>query len=130
LWPYSSIELLRAAIFHDIAEKHTGDMPGPVKRAFPALKKIMDDAEISFMAREGFGGYHESNLSIEERKKLKCADYLEALLFCMAEETSGNRHISYAITNCYNYICEIGLPEATKVAEILLMRHRRFMGGE
>jgi 5'-deoxynucleotidase len=130
LWPYSSVELLRAAIFHDIAEKFTGDMPGPVKREYPELKKLMDDAERVVMLRMGLIKYHEDSLSPEDRKKLKAADYMEALLFCIAEETSGNRHISYAITNCYNYICEIDLPEATTVAEILMMHHRHFMGGE
>jgi 5'-deoxynucleotidase YfbR-like HD superfamily hydrolase len=130
LWPYSSAELLRAAIFHDIAEKRTGDMPGPVKKANPELKKLMDAAEFDVILGMGFVKHHESQLSEEDRKKLKTADHLEALLYCIFEEAGGNRLISHTVTHCYNEVQNDGLPEVMTVADILMMRHRRFMGGE
>lgn len=128
LWPYASAGLLKAAIFHDVAEIQTGDTPGPVKRRHPALKAALEEAEHTAFVEMGIIEHHESSLSPEEKKKLKAADYIEAMLYCMHEDLSGNRHLNYAIENCYNYIMETGVTEAMVVANCFKLKHEAFMG--
>lgn len=130
IWPYASAELVKAAIFHDVAEFKTGDMPGPTKREFPQLKEGMDLAEKAEILDMGLIKYHEDNLSKEDKKKLKSADYLEAMIFCMKEVYGGNRELEYAVNNCFSYIKEQGLQEVIVIAEILYHKHQLAIGGK
>lgn len=45
LHPEPSGNLIKAVLWHDIAERFVGDTPSPVKKAFPAIKKALKDAE-------------------------------------------------------------------------------------
>lgn len=78
--------VLLAALFMDADELHTGDMPSPFKKTFPA--KIIPEP-ICDICKEA--------LTITEISMLKVIDRLEAVLFLIEEEKSGNRYVVAAL---------------------------------
>lgn len=100
--PDARVELLRAALKHDMAEHKVGDMPAPSKRAAPDYHTggSVDSKVITF--REWFGSYEEAtaldhgvslneDLTPEEAWVLKFADSLDGMRFCINEMLLGNR---------------------------------------
>lgn len=81
-----SVELLKAAIFHDLAETVTGDMPATAKWANPAMADALSALEFSFDLQNGLA----QELSNQEVDLLKWADALELMLHCKAEISMGN----------------------------------------
>lgn len=77
LHPSPSIELLRAAAFHDAAEVVVGDLPGPFKRANELLAELHAQAEDAALARMGLGGLR-AELTVEDAEWLQLVDRLEA----------------------------------------------------
>ena len=53
VWPEAPASVLRAALWHDVAEIETGDMPAPIKWANPELKKELGDVRDAFKALIG-----------------------------------------------------------------------------
>lgn len=78
--------LIKAAVFHDIAEIHTGDVPSGAKWAFPELKKVSDDCEK--VVQDKFNLVPE--LEEDEMRLLKWADLMELALYCHHESMLGN----------------------------------------
>ena len=88
-----------AAMFHDTSEIITGDMPTPIKYfnedikgAFKQIEALADDKLIAMLPedlREDF--YSLYNPSDEEKKIIKAADKLSALIKCIEENAMGNR---------------------------------------
>ena len=98
--PYCSVAVLRSALFHDLSEHVTGDIPSPAKRAYgigaqvsDLEHKLLDEAEL---AMPWLAGY--------EHRTLKLADIAQGALFCAREISLGNskmrtvfdRYMSYA----------------------------------
>lgn len=82
---------LAAAIVHDLPECETGDIPAPAKRAMsPAARHSLSELEESLLRQHGF----EYDLSEDEQRLLKLADYLDGLMFCVEEMRRGNREVS------------------------------------
>lgn len=98
--PMASRQLLMAALFHDLAEHQTGDIPSPAKREFGIGGKV-DELEQRLMIAAGIVTPH---LSPEDKRTLKLADVAQGALFCSREISLGNkrmrrvfdRYISYA----------------------------------
>lgn len=96
--PNCSKELLKAAIYHDIAEHYTGDVPWPAKARWIDLKLALDEVE------------HElenwleikTSLTAEELWWLKGADLLELALFAYQQREMGNRYMNPFIENVHN----------------------------
>jgi 5'-deoxynucleotidase YfbR-like HD superfamily hydrolase len=74
LWPDASEALRNAAIYHDVAEGLTGDIPAPIKR-HPAVTVALHGFEHEF---EQFLGLPD--LCEVDTARLKIADYLELVL--------------------------------------------------
>lgn len=87
LEPEASGNLLRAALFHDLPERETGDTPAPTKWANGDLKRALDVAESAVKHSYAL----HVDLTDEERMVLKWADYLDAALTCLDELQMGNR---------------------------------------
>ena len=87
LKPDASRSLLMAALFHDLAEHQTGDIPSPSKREFGIGNKI-EILEHELMASVGI---IMPKLSDEEARILKLADIMQGLFFCVRESYLGNR---------------------------------------
>jgi len=84
-----SANLLRAALFHDLAEQETGDIPAQVKWENKFLKTILEKLEDDFNIK------NELFIELSEKEKfiLKCADGLQCLWRCIQERRMGNQHI-------------------------------------
>jgi len=78
LHPKPSMNLVKAALFHDSGEKKAGDLPYDFKRRFPEISKAHAQAE-EVLASEA--GVPELDLSPLEAQWLKFADRLEAYYF-------------------------------------------------
>lgn len=100
LQPNASRQLLMAALFHDLAEHLTGDIPSPAKRELGVGARI-DELEARLMKGAGI---IMPVLSEDEQRVLKLADLAQGALYCAREIQMGNsrmqvvfdRYIAYA----------------------------------
>lgn len=76
--------LMEYALLHDQGEWKTGDIPSPVKRAAPSIKKIVDEVEAEALP------FQLPKLTDGERAVFKLADNLDGLLKCTEELRMGN----------------------------------------
>jgi 5'-deoxynucleotidase YfbR-like HD superfamily hydrolase len=88
LHPNPSMNLIKAALYHDCAEKYTGDLPATIKWANPQLKKEMLIVEETWERELGI----EIKLNEEDARWLKVADMLELILFCERAGMMGNQY--------------------------------------
>lgn len=88
LHPNPSIDLLRAAAYHDLSEGVSGDIPADFKWQNPEVAKTLrqanTDIEIKWKIRVP--------LTIEDQLWLKVCDLLEALMFCDHQIKLGNSY--------------------------------------
>lgn len=101
---YSPERLATAALYHDMSEIYTGDLPTPVKyyneeitRAYKALEKTANEKLLS-MQDEKTRAYFNALLSLDEEEKriLKTADKLTAYIKCKKELSRQNRDFEAA----------------------------------
>jgi 5'-deoxynucleotidase YfbR-like HD superfamily hydrolase len=78
--------LMKAALYHDVAEALTGDTPSPLLSRFPDLKAAHVIAEKSIEMLYDLS----VDLTPEERRQLKLADGLELMLFALEDLQRGN----------------------------------------
>jgi 5'-deoxynucleotidase YfbR-like HD superfamily hydrolase len=110
--PDCSKELLLHALWHDVPECLTGDIPGPAKTEYPELKKILTKIE------EGIEKQYPifPKISKEETAILKMADCLETILFCQKEHAMGNNKLATVIESCKNKFLQMHLNYPNKTA--------------
>jgi len=79
-------EFVAEALFHDVAELYTGDVPFTVKREFPNVKDLYTEMEDKFMVN--FIDNPCDSFPKEGCQKflLKLADWLEGLRWCSYHE--------------------------------------------
>ena len=114
-----------AAMFHDTSEIITGDMPTPIKYfnedikgAFKQIEALADDKLISLLPedlREDF--YPLYNPTDEEKKMIKAADKLSALIKCIEENAMGNREFLDAEKATRKALEKFDMPEVTVFLE-------------
>lgn len=96
---YVPERIAAAAMYHDMTEVLTGDLPTPVKyynddirNAYKQIEKAANDKLLSFL--DGCEGEYYKNiltsLSREEERIIKAADKLSAHIKCLNELKSGN----------------------------------------
>lgn len=112
-----------AALYHDAPEIMTGDMPTPVKYKNERLRsayKALEEESARQMAdllppalRPEMTGYLTGRcLSDAEKRILKAADRLSALIKCTEEVQAGNREFAAALTQQRAALKEMHCPEA------------------
>ena len=112
-----------AALYHDAPEILTGDMPTPVKYKNEALRtayKAVERESALAMAdllppelHEIEGSYLTGSvLNDAERKILKAADRLSAIIKCIEEDHGGNREFEAARTQQMDALHAMNCPEA------------------
>ncbi len=120
-----------AALYHDAPEILTGDMPTPVKyknaelrTAYKALERE-SAAAMAKLAPEPLRAESEQYLTGEvlndaERKLLKAADRLSALIKCTEELQAGNREFAAAYDQQLGALRAMDCPEADYFIEHML----------
>ena len=115
------------ALFHDVPEVFTGDMPTPVKYATPAIReefgRIEEQSagnllcklpeslkeEYAPLFEAGSAAIREDNEAV--RRLVKAADNLCAYIKCIEEEKLSNREFSSAKEGIKRKLETSGLPE-------------------
>jgi 5'-deoxynucleotidase YfbR-like HD superfamily hydrolase len=89
--PLAKASLLRAALFHDVGEISSGDLPHWAKAAHEGLREASRNIEEAHLVSHGFN--YESELTAEELGWLRACDLLEACLSMVVEVQMGNRYL-------------------------------------
>ena len=91
---------------HDLEEGVTGDIPAPVK--WKLNSESIQQMEIE--VREYYHIKHPE-LTEEETKMLKAADFVDAVLFLLEERLSGNQDANWLFDNYRLYASKSGIVE-------------------
>lgn len=111
------------AMYHDVTEIITGDMPTPIKYYNSEIKEQYDKVEkfaekklLSFLPEDLQEYYEPLFGKTEEEKELwllvKAADKLSALIKCLEERQMGNNDFANAEKSTLKAVHEMNLPEA------------------
>ena len=112
-----------AALYHDAPEILTGDMPTPVKYSSPTLRdayKALETESVRCMTgllpdelSEELSPFISGELlTAEEKRLLKAADRLSALVKCLEEQRSGNHEFDAALAQQKTVLEAMHCPEA------------------
>lgn len=99
LEPEAPRSLLMAALFHDLAEHQTGDIPSPAKREY-GIGEQVDRLERRLMQEAGIA---YPALGSQDARTLKLADIAHGALFCLREMSLGNRRMSLVYDRYMSY---------------------------
>ena len=116
---YDANRLLSAALFHDMNEVLTGDLPTPIKyyntsikESYKEIERISQEKMLSLLDPNMRKEYE--NLLIltdEENRVLKGADKLCAYIKCLQELERGNREFRSAAKYNENDLKALAIPE-------------------
>lgn len=95
--------LLKAALYHDLAEQEIGDIPSPLKRSAPEIANRISDYEAAFNKANGIDIY----LSPMEKNVLSFCDNAAGALFCISEYRCGNSRMLPISKRFLTYMEEI-----------------------
>lgn len=117
--------LLAAALFHDMNEVLTGDLPTPIKyynesirNSYKEIEKVSQEKMLSLLDGETAAVYADLlTLSPEEKKIVKGADKLCAYIKCLQELERGNREFSSARVYNEEALRAMDLPEVSYFLE-------------
>ncbi|MBQ4313054.1 MAG: 5'-deoxynucleotidase [Clostridia bacterium] len=118
------------ALYHDISETLTGDMPTPVKYTSPQMRAAYGEVERSasqrlmLMLPEDLRGTYTELIcqdeQTEEHRLVKAADRLSALIKCIEERKAGNRDFASAEKSTLDAIVAMDMPETQVFIEEFL----------
>ena len=109
-----------AALYHDVTETLTGDLPTPIKyhnpeikNAYKQVERIASERLLSMLPEELRSSYQA--LIMEEDKQvkpiIKAADKLSAYIKCIEEQKAGNKDFDSAAEQTLASIRSMDLPE-------------------
>ena len=124
-----------AALYHDADEIMTGDLPTPVKYKNERLLRAFKDLEaeasgtlcrlLPERAQPVMAGYITGEvLTAREKRLLKAADRLSALIKCIDEEQAGNREFAGAKAQQEAALRAMACPEADYFLQHMLPCYR------
>lgn len=119
------------AVFHDVPEVLTGDMPTPVKYFSPAIRAAYAEVETAAeqelltmlpedLREEYLPLITHQGEDVVLLRIVKCADKLSALIKCMEEEKACNREFSAARAATEQAIRAMNLPEGIVFLETFI----------
>lgn len=116
---YDAGKICSAALYHDVNEAITGDMPTPVKYSNPVISRAYREIEAEAMQKilrmlpeELQSSYRACmELSSMERKVIKAADKISAYVKCIEERKAGNDDFATAEKGLQEQISNMDLPE-------------------
>ena len=109
-----------AALYHDVTETLTGDLPTPIKyhnpeikNAYKQVERIASERLLSMLPEELRSSYQA--LIMEEDKQvkpiIKAADKLSAYIKCIEEQKAGNTEFDSAAVQTMRSMQEMQMPE-------------------
>ncbi|MCW8886916.1 MAG: 5'-deoxynucleotidase [Motiliproteus sp.] len=121
--------LATAALYHDVSEVITGDMPTPIKYhsaqirdAYKSIERAAGEELIALLPEELQQDFSEvmieDNLPEEYQQMIKAADTLAAYLKCQAELKAGNGEFAQAAKYVEGRLKEAQLPEVNYFLEV------------
>lgn len=121
--------LATAALYHDVSEVITGDMPTPIKYHSPAIRDAYKSIEkaageellglLPEALQEDFEKVMmEEKLPKEYQLLIKAADTLSSYLKCQAELKAGNGEFAQAASYVEQRLKEFQLPEVDYFLEV------------
>ncbi len=116
-----SAELLRAALYHDVAEYDTGDVPAQAKRSSLTLAASLSELERDIEASLQIA----PACTLEELKLLQIADLLELLWYCLEQRKLGNTTIDDIWERGLQYLDQMGLLPIHAVTMVHTLRDAR-----
>lgn len=128
---YDTGRIITLALYHDVSEIFTGDMPTPVKYfnpdirdAYKKVEKISADRLLQTLPDDIRPAYRDILVQSPEETGLwriiKAADKLSALCKCVEEEKAGNGEFKKAAAAQIKSLREMKLPEADVFIEEFL----------
>ncbi|OGQ36515.1 MAG: 5'-deoxynucleotidase [Deltaproteobacteria bacterium RIFCSPHIGHO2_12_FULL_43_9] len=110
------------ALFHDVSEVLTGDLPTPIKyfnpqinTAYKEIEKVAVERLFSMLPEEFKQDYEPIFFAAEDNREamaiVKEADVLCAYLKCIEEVNAGNHEFSTAESSLKNKVEQLKLPE-------------------
>lgn len=109
-----SINLMKAALYHDLAESKYGDIPYTSKREDVELKRRSEVLETNWDEQHGIA----MALTAAEMICLKWADMFEAYLFACREARLGNKEMIPVVDTAWRALGAMELP-SPKAFEML-----------
>ena len=109
-----------AALYHDVSEILTGDLPTPVKYYNPEIKKAYKQVEhiagnrVLDMLPVQLRSCYEHDVLEDDptvRPIVKAADKLSAHIKCLEEQKSGNTDFDFAAKQTWDSMKAMNLPE-------------------
>ena len=117
LHPGPSLNLIKAVLWHDAAERYVGDVPAPALRGNATLKAAYHAAEDVCMAgRLPEAAAALAALTEEERAWLKAVDGVEFLMWCEDQLAMGNRNCEQPHLTCLRALTDrwLTIPEPVR----------------
>jgi 5'-deoxynucleotidase YfbR-like HD superfamily hydrolase len=121
--PEASIDLWRAALWHDAPEGITGDVPSTAKWRFPILEDGLKEAESAVKAQYGM----IATLTMEQAKILKFCDLMELAIFAIEEVDHGDITLRPIAVRCIDAIEKRKLVDVTPNAMRLFLIVKTFL---
>jgi len=97
-----SVDLLMAALSHDMAEQVWSDVSAPAKRALE-IGDLLDKNENKTLAENNM----LFTLTLGQKFVLKLADCMEGMLSCIHERRLGNRYAEAPYERFHSYVAEL-----------------------
>ena len=97
--PQASRDLLYAALVHDLAEQHVGDVPSPAKRSLGFADKLDELEQTLILSALGW----VPDLTPAEQRTLKLADIAQGALKCAREIEIGNLRMELVFSRYMAY---------------------------
>ena len=105
-----------AAMYHDVSEIFTGDMPTPIKYFHPTLRELYGQVErlaqekmlrtLPAELQKAYEPYLLGELDEVETKLLKAADTMAAFMKCAIEKKAGNEEFNEAYDSILKKLTE------------------------
>ena len=123
-------ELASIALYHDLSEILTGDLPTPIKYHSRSIKSAYDEVEalaceklIKALPKELRGAYSEILHAEKDKGKyelVKAADKISAYIKCVEERKAGNNEFVSAEASTLKKLQDTSLPEVRYFMEHFL----------
>lgn len=110
LHPNPSLDLIKAVLWHDVAERWTGDVPAVAKWDDPELSRLLVALEERVFQK--LGVQSPNNLSEQDHQWLEAVDKLELWLWAKGQLRMGNQNAAIVFRNLEPWFERTEVPPA------------------